>query len=157
MTAPGWSSASRVSSFFVWRLAHHEPVSWADVVLTFGGLSLGARRALAFLGLGGAALLGWLFLAAAAFGIGLSAVVGVYRGAFEPMTTPTSILFIRPPTASPGSTCTTEPAVWVLHVFHPGDCAGIAGSRLGLAALCVAVLALIRAANEAVTMRGKKN
>jgi hypothetical protein len=98
----GWGAVISAAGvvYLLWQLAHGAPVNWVTLALTLGALSLGARLILAGLVVGGVVAFGWLFFVVAWIGIGFAAVLGIYRGALEPMTAPTSVLFIHPPTAS---------------------------------------------------------
>lgn len=151
----GWGAVISAAGvvYLLWQLAHGAPINWVSLALTIGALSWGARLILVGLAVGGVVAFGWLFFVVAWIGIGVTAVLGVYRGTLEPMTAPTSVLFIHPPVASPFGACTMDPAAWALHGLHPGQCGGIAWSRLGLAALCVVVLAAMRGIGHAATKK----
>jgi hypothetical protein len=130
--------------YLLWKLANHAPVNGWDWLFTFGALGVGARLILLNLAVAGAVVLGWLIGIFAWGAIAVTAASAVWDGVLAPMTTPLSEFLIQLPTASPGGACTTDPVGWVLGAFHPGACAGVALSRLGVAALGVVVLIVMR-------------
>jgi hypothetical protein len=128
-TVPAIVSAAAVI-YFVLKLASGASFTVLDWVFTFGALGVGGWLIL----LNVAVVAGYLAFRLIGFALFMALAYAVYSPTydsfFSPMTTHVYVYFFTLPAASPGSGCTTIPAGWVVHLFHPGGCAGFALIRL---------------------------
>jgi hypothetical protein len=138
-TFPAFVAAAAVIYFLV-KLASGASLNVWDWLFTFGGLGLGAWVILLNVAVVAGyvvfRLLGWVFFASLA----LAVFNPTWDTLFSPMTTPVDVYFTTLSATSSQSVCTTSPAGWVFHVFHPSACAGTALSRLGVVVLGTVIL-----------------